>query len=111
VADADDPVLAALAADGELPLPQVEVTGSQAGQSDSRMPVAVSTAMTAVSRRWAKLRPAHARSSRVSSPGVKTGTSLSATRGGCSPAIGSGSWSSAASHLKNCCRARYWLLA
>ena len=26
------------------------------------------------------------------------------TRGGCSPAIGSGSWSSAASHLKNCCR-------
>ena len=32
VADADDPVLAALAADGDLPLPQVEVTGSQAGQ-------------------------------------------------------------------------------
>ena len=66
--------------------------------SDSRMPVAVSTAMTAVSRRWAKLRPAHARSSRVSSSAVKTGTSLSVTRGGASPAIGSGSWSSAASH-------------
>ena len=75
------------------------------------MPVAVSTAMIAVSRRWVKLRPAHARSSRASSSLVKTGTSLSVTRGGCSPAIGSGSWSSAASHLKNCCRARYWLLA
>ena len=75
------------------------------------MPVAVSTAMTAVSRRWVKLRPAHARSSRVSSSSVKTGTSLAGTRGGASPAIGSGSWSSAASHLKNCCRARYWLLA
>ena len=33
------------------------------------------------------------------------------TRGGCSPAIGSGSSFSAASHLKNCCKARYWLLA
>ncbi len=32
VADADDPVLAALAADDELPLPQVEVTAAQAGQ-------------------------------------------------------------------------------
>ena len=31
--------------------------------------------------------------------------------GGCSPAVGSGSSSSAASHLKNCCKARYWLLA
>jgi hypothetical protein len=49
------------------------------------MPVAVSTAMTAVSRHWAKLRPAHARSSRVSSPGANTGTSLSATRGGAAP--------------------------
>ena len=75
------------------------------------MPVAVNTAMIAVSRRCAKLRPAHARSSRVSSSGVKTGTSLAVTRGGYSPVIGSGSWSSADSHLKNCCRARYWLLA
>jgi len=75
------------------------------------MPVAVNTAMIAASRRWVKLRPAHARSSRVSSSGVKTGTSLAVTCGGCSPAIGSGRWSSAASHLKNCCRARYWLLA
>ena len=75
------------------------------------MPVAVSTAMIAVSRRWVKLRPAHACSSRVSSSLVKTGTSLAGTRGGGSPAIGSGSSSSAASHLKNCCRARYWLLA
>ena len=38
------------------------------------------------------------------------GTTL-VTRGGCSPSIGSGSSSSAASHLKNCCKARYWLLA
>ena len=67
--------------------------------------------MIAVSRRWAKLRPAHARSSRVSSSGVKTGTSLAGTRGAASPAIGSGSSSSAASYLKNCCSARYWLLA
>ena len=67
--------------------------------------------MIAVSRRWAKLQPAHACSSRASSSGVKTGTSLSVTRGGCSPAIGSGSSSSAASHLKKCCKARYWLLA
>jgi hypothetical protein len=40
------------------------------------MPVAVSTAMIAVSRRWAKLRPAHARSSRASSSVAKTATSL-----------------------------------
>jgi len=72
------------------------------------MPVAVNTATIAVSRRWAKLRPTHACSSRASSWLVKTGTSLAVTRGGCSPAIGSGSWSSAASHLKNWCRARYW---
>jgi len=32
VADADDPVLAALAAHRDLPLPQVEVTAAQAGQ-------------------------------------------------------------------------------
>jgi hypothetical protein len=75
------------------------------------MPVAVNTAMIAVSRRCAKLRPAQACSSRVSSWLVKTGMSLWLTCGGCSPAIGSDSWSSAASHLKNCCRARYWLLA
>ena len=40
--------------------------------SDSRMPVA----MIPVSRRWVKLRPAHACSSRVSSSSAKTGTSL-----------------------------------
>jgi len=79
--------------------------------SASRMPVAWSTAMIAVSRRCAKLRPAQAWSSLVSSWLVKTGTSFSGTRGGCSPDIGSGSSSSADSHLKNCCRARYWLLA
>jgi hypothetical protein len=32
VADLDDAVLAALAADGDLPLPQVDVTAPQAGQ-------------------------------------------------------------------------------
>jgi hypothetical protein len=32
VADPDDPVFAALAADGDLPLPQVDVAGPQAGQ-------------------------------------------------------------------------------
>jgi hypothetical protein len=69
VADLDDPVLAALAPDGDLPLPQVDVSASQAGQFDSRMPVAVNTAMIAVSRRWVKLRPAPACSSRVRSRG------------------------------------------
>jgi hypothetical protein len=39
------------------------------------MPVAVNTAMIAVSRRWVKLRPAHACSSLDSSAGVKTGIS------------------------------------
>jgi len=47
--------------------------------------VARSTAMIAVSRRCAKLRPAQACSSRVSSWPVKTGTSLPVTRGGRSP--------------------------
>jgi hypothetical protein len=32
VADPDDPVLAALAEDGDLPLPQVDVNAPQAGQ-------------------------------------------------------------------------------
>ena len=75
--------------------------------SASRMPVARNTAMIAVSRRWVKVRPVHACSSRVSSSPVKTGTSLQVSAGDCSLAIGSGSSSSAASHLKNCCRARY----
>ena len=67
--------------------------------------------MIAASRRSGKPRPAHARSSRGSSSPAKTGTGLSGTRGGFSPAIGSGISSSTASHLKNCCSARYWLLA
>ncbi|MGO9218057.1 MAG: hypothetical protein ACLP5E_09880 [Streptosporangiaceae bacterium] len=79
--------------------------------SASRMPVARNTAMIAASRRWANVRPAHAWSIRDSSSAVKTGTSFSAAAGGRSPAIGSGIPSSAASHRKNCCRARYWLLA
>jgi len=49
--------------------------------------------------------------SRGRSPAANTGTGLSGTCGGLSPAIGSGISSSAASHLKNCCKARNWLLA
>jgi hypothetical protein len=79
--------------------------------SDRRMPDALSTAMMAASRRSANPRPAHARSSRAISVPVKTGTSPVVTFGGRSPAIGSGTPSSADSHLKNCCSARYWLLA
>ena len=67
--------------------------------------------MTAASRRCANPRPAHARSSADSSAALNTGTSFSVTLGGRSPVIGSGRSSSAASHLKNCCRPRYWLLA
>ena len=74
------------------------------------MPVALNTAMIAVSRRWANVRPWQAFSSADSSPLVKTGTSFSVTSGGRSRIIGSGSCSSSAHHLKNCCSARYWLL-
>src|SRR4029077_10840295 len=56
------------------------------------MPVARNTAMIAVSRRCAKLRPAQACSSRLSSWRVKTGTSFWLTRGGCRPALGAGRW-------------------
>jgi len=42
---------------------------------------------------------------------VNTGTSLPVTFGGRSRTIGSGHSSSPAYHLKNCCKARYWLLA
>src|ERR1700677_2027027 len=79
--------------------------------SDSRIPVASSNAMIAASRRSGKPRPTHTRASRESSSPAKIGTGLSVTRGGFSPAIGSGMSSSPASHLKNCCSARYWLLA
>ena len=79
--------------------------------SERRIPVARNTAIRAASRRCANARPAQARSSRGRSPAAKTGTGLSGTPGGFSPAIGSGTSSSAASHLKNCWRARYWLLA
>jgi hypothetical protein len=50
----------------------------------------------------------------ASSSSVKTGTSLSPIFGGLRPATGLGrgsSGSSVACHLKNCCRARNWLLA
>jgi len=42
---------------------------------------------------------------------VNTGTSFWVTFGARRRAIGCGSCSSPASHLKNCCSARYWLLA
>ena len=74
------------------------------------MPVALNTAMIAVSRRWANVRPWQAFSRADSSPLVKTGTSFPVTFGGRSRTIGSGSCSSSAHHLKNCCSARYWLL-
>jgi hypothetical protein len=64
----------------------------------------------AASRRWANERPAHARSRRTSSSPLKTGTGLSGTRGGFSMDIGSGTSSSAASHLKTAA-ARNWLQA
>lgn len=51
---------------------------------------------------FGELRPAHARSSSLSSVAAKTGTNRPATFGGCSPSIGSASPSSADSHLKNC---------
>src|ERR1035437_7985602 len=79
--------------------------------SDSRIPVARNTAITAASRRCWNERPAQARSSRDRSSPVKTGTGLPGTCGGLIPSIGSGNSSSPASHLKNCCSARYWLLA
>jgi hypothetical protein len=75
------------------------------------IPVAQNTAIIAAPQRCWNDRPVHARSSLSRSPEVKTGTGRSGTCGGRSPAIGSGISSSAASHLKNYCRARNWLLA
>ena len=58
VADLYDPLLAVLAADGDLPLPQVEVATlrvvsvrADPASSDSWTPVAWNTAMIAASRR------------------------------------------------------------
>ena len=119
VADPDDPVLAALAVDGDLPLPQVDVaaprvTGvvpeaGQLGQPDAGRPEHRDD------RGIAALGEGAART-RLFQPGQllagEDRDQLCGDRaGGCSLAIGSGSSSSAASHLKNCCRARYWLLA
>jgi hypothetical protein len=91
--DPGRPVAAALAADMNLPAVQVQVaavriTGVVANPGQLGQPVARNTAMIAVSRRWANVRPAHACSSFVSSPVVKTGTSFSVTRGGCSLSSG-----------------------
>ena len=107
MADLDDPVLAALAADRDLPLPQVDVTAPRvagsyrrSASSDSRMPVAVNTAMIAVSRRWAKLRRAQACSSRASSSSAKTDQLAGDVRRR-QPGHRAGTLASAASHLKN----------
>jgi hypothetical protein len=42
---------------------------------------------------------------------VNTGTVVTLTAGCRSPAIGSGMTASAASHSKNCCSDRNWMLA
>ena len=68
--DLDDASTAALAVNGDLPVPQVHVA--------------------AASRRAWKPRPAHARSSRESSSPVTTGAGLSGTWGGFSPAVSTG---------------------
>jgi len=118
VADLDGPGGTALAGDPDLPGVQVQVSaGGSSGWyripaiSDSPMPVARNTAMIAAARRCAKLPPRQVPSSCNSSTLVKTGTVPIVTVGARSRAIGSGSSSSAASHLKNCRRARNWMLA
>ena len=75
------------------------------------MPVAVNTAMIAASRRAANDLPWQALFRSDSSTLVKTGTAVTVTFGARSRAIGSGSSSSAARHLKNCRSARNWMLA
>lgn len=78
--------------------------------SDSRIPVAPNTAIMAASRRcWNE--PAHARSSLAKVITVEDRDRLVRDVRRLSPIIGSGTSSSAASHLKNCCSARNWLLA
>jgi hypothetical protein len=67
--------------------------------------------MIAASRRAANVLPWQALASADSSTLVNTGTSRTVTLGARSRIIGSGTWSSAASHLKNCRRARNWMLA
>jgi hypothetical protein len=118
VPDPDHPRPAALAAHGDLPPPQVDIAAPRVtrvipvpASSPARIPVAVSTAMIAASRRWANVRPWQVFSRAESSSLVNTGTSFSLTFGARSGAIGSGICSSSASHRKNCCRARNWLLA
>jgi hypothetical protein len=116
VADLDDPVLTAFAADSDLPLLQVDVAASQAGQlgqpdagrGEDRDDHGVAP-LGETAARAGLFQPGQLR-------GGEDGDQLVGERavvdsGGCSPSIGSGSWSSAASHLKNCWRARYWLLA
>ena len=118
LADPDDPVLAALAADGDLPLPQVDVaaprvTGvipqaGQLGQPDAGRPEHRDD------RGVAALGEAAARAGMFQPGQLLAGEDWDQLVG--DPrrlhlSVGSGSWLSAASHLKNCCRARYWLLA
>jgi len=67
--------------------------------------------MIAASRRWAKLPPWQAASRRDSSTLVKTGTAGALTADARIPVMGSRRPASAASHLKNCCSVRNWMLA
>ena len=67
VADPDHPRLAALTAHSDLPGPQIQITAARVervvadpGQLPARIPVAVSTAKIAASRRWPNDRPWHA---------------------------------------------------
>jgi hypothetical protein len=86
--DLDDPGSAALAADGDLALLQVEVAAAgvvrvvaDPGQFAGPIPLALSTAITAASRHWAKAQPWQVLSRADSSPLVNTGTSFSVTFG------------------------------
>jgi hypothetical protein len=87
------------------------VVGVVADPGQLCQPVAVNTAMIAASRRAANDLPWQALFSSGSSTLVKTGTAVTVTFGARSRAIGSGSSSSAARHLKNCRSARNWMLA
>ena len=98
VADLDGPGRPALAADPDLAALQVQVAAGGIvrvaaipASSDSRMPVAVNTAMIAASRRAANDRPWQAPCSSDSSTLVNTGTAVTVTLGARSRVIGAGS--------------------
>ena len=117
VPDLDGPHLGALAADGDFPLPQVNVAAPwvvgvvtdprQLGQADpARLEDRDDGRVAPLLETAARADTLQPRQFLIG----KTGTGLPATCGGLSPAIGSGRSSSAASHLKNCCSARKLVL-